>query len=139
MPTTLCTACLALANTSYKFQQQCNKSQIILETYLTQVKVKTSLNDACTKKSISNFHDVKDSDDSLDGSNFINVNPNDTHSVQNNLDNVQRDNACRVDDIVKHECDEITEENKINILNNDDVLEGGYTQNIHLIKKKKVF
>lgn len=45
----LCSACLELANTSYKFQQQCNRSQVILETYLTQTSADKCKNLFCNK------------------------------------------------------------------------------------------
>uniref|UniRef100_A0A6P7FX71 Uncharacterized protein LOC114333660 n=1 Tax=Diabrotica virgifera virgifera TaxID=50390 RepID=A0A6P7FX71_DIAVI len=34
----ICTKCINSAHNAYKFQQQCNKSQILLETYLQQIK-----------------------------------------------------------------------------------------------------
>ncbi|KRT80623.1 zinc-finger associated domain containing protein [Oryctes borbonicus] len=100
MPNTLCTVCLELANTSYKFQQQCNQSQIILETYLTQLnndKGAGTIRNLNSKKNLSSTETVaclpnsKDIDDnSLDGSNFININPNDTQYVESNLERDQK-------------------------------------------------
>lgn len=39
LPTLICTNCLELAHTSYKFQQQCNRSQAILDTYISQIEL----------------------------------------------------------------------------------------------------
>ncbi|XP_050509879.1 zinc finger protein ZFP2-like [Diabrotica virgifera virgifera] len=38
LPSMICTKCINSAHNAYKFQQQCNKSQILLETYLQQIK-----------------------------------------------------------------------------------------------------
>ncbi|KAF2905164.1 hypothetical protein ILUMI_01010 [Ignelater luminosus] len=40
LPSMICTSCMELAHTSYKFQQQCNRSQEILEAYILQLQAK---------------------------------------------------------------------------------------------------
>lgn len=40
LPSMICTNCMELAHTSYKFQQQCNRSQEILEAYVLQLQAK---------------------------------------------------------------------------------------------------
>ncbi|XP_018575106.1 zinc finger protein 846-like isoform X1 [Anoplophora glabripennis] len=37
LPSMICTKCIDKAHSSYKFQQQCNKSQILLETYIEHI------------------------------------------------------------------------------------------------------
>lgn len=40
LPTLICTNCMELAQASYRFQRQCNRSQLILETYVAQLQSK---------------------------------------------------------------------------------------------------
>ncbi|KAJ8927825.1 hypothetical protein NQ314_019707 [Rhamnusium bicolor] len=46
LPTMICTKCIDKAHSSYKFQQQCNRSQALLEVYIEQIKELVKIEDA---------------------------------------------------------------------------------------------
>uniref|UniRef100_A0A1Y1L2X6 Protein krueppel n=1 Tax=Photinus pyralis TaxID=7054 RepID=A0A1Y1L2X6_PHOPY len=58
LPTTICTNCMELAHTSFKFQQQCNRSQEILEKYILHAKAGGEQSEAVKDEEVLNFLDA---------------------------------------------------------------------------------
>lgn len=58
LPTTVCTNCMELAHTSFKFQQQCNRSQEILEKYVLHTKVGDGQSDPTADVEVLNLFDA---------------------------------------------------------------------------------
>ncbi|CAG9859214.1 unnamed protein product [Phyllotreta striolata] len=58
LPTMICTRCINSAHIAYKFQQQCNTSQTILESYLEQIKMNSPIRTPNTVDDLS--HSIVD-------------------------------------------------------------------------------
>jgi rubrerythrin len=100
LPSMICVKCIDMAHTSFKFQKQCNQSQIILDAYMKQypqIKTEISIEDLSTLEEINKNDLVQEAEQNeLDPNDFLLV-EEDIMAIKNKTrENVDKDSNLQV-------------------------------------------
>jgi hypothetical protein len=100
LPSMICVKCIDMAHTSFKFQKQCNQSQIILDAYMKQypqIKTEISIEDLSTLEEINKNDLVQETEQNeLDPNDFLLV-EEDIMAIKNKTrENVDKDSNLQV-------------------------------------------